>query len=213
MKYKLILIISIISLNLNGQGNIYQIENLKIEIPNFFKVIDNERIEELAKQQNSELLDSLYKEISLTFDERYIFIYKNKECNCINNLVISAEKDDEILSNKELFNDTEYIQHYISQLKIIQEDYLQQYQKSDLSNTLEMSLPTNEIIKINEIFFIKISNKLNFENKKKIFNGYLLLDSGFRYSIEFIIDNENENVLTKIKNNLLTSLKLQINSK
>lgn len=213
MRLKFYLLI-ILTLNLKSFAQLQNVNygNINFELPTNYKLIDKDILNDAANsviKENSKLGKTL-KQIELDYNERITFIYKNHDCNCINNLVLSQTKTGFTFANKEYLND-----------KTLQKEITSMYDESIASNKDKINnLGVAKYTKINptvfrtnkSINYFHISNEMKFEkyNKTLIVDIITIPVEGFFYQLEFSSDERNYDVLLPIINQIISNIKINI---
>lgn len=184
--------------------------HLNFALPAEYKIIDQVELDKVGKliSKENKYMDQSIAKIKQDYNERVTFTFKNNECQCLNNLVLSQTKMGFDYSNKEYSNNKELqlaiTNMYDQSIKVNREQL-----NSSGALKVEKIYPTL-FKKTGDINYFLIQFELEIIESKKtlVSNGIIIPVKNFFYQLEFSSDKRNYESVLPLINSIISSIKM-----
>lgn len=211
MKKKIYFFILILTFsNIFSQTQNINYGNINFEISSNYQILNKELLDEAKRtiRDENKKLNETFKQIELDYNERTTFSFKNKTCNCLNNLVLSQTKIGFSFSN-----------NYYSSNSELQNEIKEMYDENIKANKEQISnTGIVKITKINPTSFRKTKNINYFHissemvmlknNKTVVADIFTIPVENFFYQLEFSTDQANYDTVLPLIKEMLNSIKI-----
>lgn len=175
-----------------------------------YQIINNKKLDDVVKKirNENEKFDETYNQVKLNYNERITFVFKNVDCDCTNNLVLSQTKTGLPYANKDYSFDSELQSEIKKNYDETIEANKEQANESGLIKFMKIKPTTFNKTKDINYFLINTEMILLKKNKTIIVDIFTIPVENYFYQLEFSTDKNNYETIQPLVQKMINSLKI-----